>query len=94
MPSWLFLVDGENLLVHGASGRPTNILDNPRAKGTWKYGTFGEANPDVAKATGKTSNNVEMIGFGGAWNVGMVLSDDGKTLTFFGMTNSVDIFNG
>ena len=52
--SQLFLIDGENLLMHPISGKPTNLLENPSAKGRWKYGNFGEAHPDVAIATGKT----------------------------------------
>ena len=91
MSSLLYLVDGENILTLPASGKPTKLLDNHRAKGTWKYGDFGEAHPDVAKATGKSRYNVEMIAFGGMWKVGLVLSDDGEKLTFYGMTHCVDV---
>jgi len=92
MPTQLFLVDGENVLIHSASGKPKDLESNPMAKASWKYGKFGEAHPDVAKETGKTHNNVEMIAWGGIWKTGLVLSDDGKKLTCYGMTRCVDVF--
>ena len=92
MPSQLFLVDGENLLLHAVSGKPTNLENNPMAKGSWKHGNFGEAHPDVAKESGKTHYNVQMTAWGGIWKTGMVLSDDGKKLHCYGMTRCVDVF--
>ena len=62
------------------------------AKGTWKLGDFGEAHPEVAKETGKTRCNVQMSAWGGMWKTNMVLSDDGKKLTYYGMARSVDVF--
>ena len=91
MKSQLFLIDGENLLMHPISGKPTNLLENPSAKGRWKYGNFGEAHPDVAIATGKTHYNVEMVAISGMWKVGLVLNEDGNRLTFYGLTQCVDV---
>ena len=92
MPSQLFLIDGENLLIHAVSGRPSNLESNEMAKGKWKLGHFGEAHPEVAKETGKTHCNVQMTCWGGMWKVAMVLSEDGKKLSYYGMTKSVDVF--
>ena len=92
MPSFLWKVDGENVLMHSASGMPANISNNPTAKATWKYGDFGDAHPDVAKETGKTRNDVEMIALAGSYKVGLVLSDDGKQLTCYGMLHSIDVY--
>ena len=92
MPSFLWKVDGENVLMHSASGIPANISDNPTAKATWKYGDFGEAHPDVAKETGKARNDVEMVALAGTYKVGLVLSDDGKQLTCYGMLHAIDIY--
>merc|ERR1711997_1040414 len=92
MPSFLWKVDGENVLMHSASGMPANIPNNPTAKATWKYGDFGDAHPDVAKETGKTRNDVEMIALAGSYKVGLVLSDDGKQLTCYGMLHSIDVY--
>jgi len=88
----LYLVEGENIIMHPASGKPSNVDDIPFYKGTWKYGDFGEARETVAKESGKSRYNVEMIARGGIFKVKLVLSDDGKQLTCFGMTNSTDVF--
>ena len=82
MPSMLYEVNGEHILMYPASGKPSGIKDNPMANGTWKHGDFGEVHPDVGKETGKTRNNVEMVAWGGMMKIPMVASDDGKSLTF------------
>jgi len=92
MPSMLYLVDGENFIMYPASGKPSNVYDNPTSKGTWKYGDFGEASAEVKKESGKSRYNIQMTGWGGLFKPKLVLSDDGKQLTFFGMTNCVDVF--
>lgn len=86
----LLLAEGNNFVLYGPSGKPTYIP--PTMKGTWTYGDFGEAHPDVAKETGKSQCNVEMIAMGGLWKTRAVLSDDGKRLTFYGMAHAVDFF--
>ena len=53
MPSMMYFVDGENCIIHSASGKPSNIHEIPTSQGTWKYGDFGEASEDVAKESGK-----------------------------------------
>ena len=92
MPSMVFEVEGENFLMFSASGKPTKLDSNPTAKGTWKYGQFGEAHPDVVKESGKSRYNVEMCARGGIWKPHLIVSDDGKKLTFYGVAHSVDIF--
>ena len=61
MPSMLYLVDGENIIMHPASGKPSNVDDIQFNKGTWKYADFGEASETVAKESGKSRYNIEMI---------------------------------
>ena len=90
-PSMLWLVEGENLIMHSASGKPTNP-DNPTYKGTWKYGDFGEAHPDVKTQTGKSHYDIEMFLWGGIWTPKAVLNEDGTTLTHYGLAHSVDAF--
>ena len=90
-PTMLYLVNGENFIMYGASGKPSN-LENPAVKGTWKFGEFGEAHPDVAKESGKSHYNVAISAWGGTWRPYAVLSDDGKKLTHYGMSHSVDVF--
>ena len=51
MKRQLFLIDGENLLMHPISGKPTNLLEKPSAKAKLRHDYFGEAHPDVVKAT-------------------------------------------
>ena len=93
MPSMLYEVNGEHILMYPASGKPSGIKDNPMANGTWKHGDFGEVHPDVGKETGKTRNNVEMVAWGGMMKIPMVASDDGKSLTFYGMAHCVDVMD-
>jgi len=90
-PSMLYKVEGQNIIMHSASGKSTNIDKDPMAKVTWTYGDFGEAHPDVSKESGKSRYNVQMCAWGGMFKPNLVLSDDGKKLTLFGMTNSVDV---
>ena len=81
MPSMLYLVEGENILVHPASGKPQKTT--PSMKGSLKYGDFGEANEDVAKESGKSRYNVQMVCWEGMWKPKLVLSDDGKRIGTF-----------
>ena len=88
--SMLYLVDGESFVMHPVSGKPTNT-DTVASNGSWKYGDFGDAHPDVAKESGKTRYNVEMCAWGGLWKPHLVLSDDGTKLYLYGMTQCVDV---
>ena len=92
MPSVILTVDGENVTFEGVSGRPTNFDDDPNAKGTWKYGNFGEAHKDVAREAGKENYNIDINLWQGALGGKGIVSDDEKKLTFFGMSNAVDSF--
>merc|ERR1712062_292364 len=65
----------------------------PTSKMTWKFGDFGETHPDVKKESGKTRYNVEMSAYEGMWKIPMVTSDDGKCLTFYGMSRCVDFMD-
>ena len=60
MPARILTVNGENVTIEGVSGRPTNFDDDPNTKGTWKYGDFGDATEDVAKAAGKEKYDVDI----------------------------------
>jgi len=91
MPALLYLVDGDNILMHTASGKPTFVHKSPMAKVSWKYGDYGEAHPGIAKETGKTHCNMMIVGMGGIWKSAAVLSEDGKSITCYGMTKSVDV---
>ena len=91
MQSMVYEVNGENLLLYAASGKPTGAENRDMCKGTWKFGDFGEANPEVAKESGKSRCNVEMSAQGGAFKFPMVVSDDGKTMTYYGFTHCVDV---
>ena len=91
MKGLLFLVNGDELLIHPTSGIPANLLDDPTAKGSWKYGNFGVAHPDVVKATDKTHCNVKMVAWDGILDIELNLNDEGTQLTFYGLTNCVDV---
>ena len=93
MPSMLYEVKGEDILMYSASGKPTGVENKPTAVATWKFGDFGEVHPDVAKESGKSRYNVEFVAMGGIWKIPMVTSDDGKCLTFYGMTRCVDFMD-
>ena len=89
-PSMLYLVEGNSFWTHSVSGKPTT-MGSAAAKGSWTYGDFGDACPDVAKESGKTRYNVEMSAWGGLWKPHLVLSDDGKKLYLYGLTKCVDV---
>jgi len=93
MPSMLYEVNGEHIMMYPASGKPSGIKDNPMAHGTWKCGDFGEVHPEVGKETGAKRNNVEMIAWGGMMKIPMVASEDKEHLTFYGMSHCVDIMD-
>ena len=82
----VYYVDGENVKKEG-------LVDNtegPFSSGTWKFGNFGEAHPEVTKYTKRKTNDVEI-------NLGMivtkgVLSEDGTKITIWSITNEVASF--
>ena len=87
----LYLVDGENTKMQGACGPPSNP-DIPVYNGTWKFGDFGEAHPDVAKESGKSHYNVQMTLWGGVFSPKAVVSDDGTKLFHYGIAHGPDVF--
>ena len=92
MPSMLFYVDGEDVTMENASGRTSNHGEDPSLKGKWIHGDFGEAQEDIAKASGKKNYNVDFSLWGGVLAGKGVLSDDGTKLTFWGIANAIDRF--
>ena len=88
-PSMLWQINGNDFVNFPASGKPTN-QDNPMNKGTFTYGDFGDASPEVEQETGKKKYNVEISAWGGSWKPHAVLNDDGTKLTYYGMARAVD----
>jgi len=73
------IMDGEHGILEG----PMFGSDNELANGTWKFGEFGDANPEVAEETGKNINNVHINMYKGLIDIKGILSDDGKKITFW-----------
>ena len=48
MPTTIFFIENETFCFFPASGKPTNLKDNPSLNGTIKFGDFGEIHPDAA----------------------------------------------
>ena len=90
-PSLLYLVEGENLFMHPASGIPKNLKNNPILNGSVKYGNFGELHPDVAQEIGQTISNVEITLFGGKSKSPGYVWRNGTKITFFSFSNAVDV---
>jgi len=76
-------VEGEHCSSDHICGKASK--QNALSKGTWKYGDYGEAHPDVVEKTGKNQCDVEMDVPSWFMKIQAVLSDDGKTLTFHNM---------
>ena len=77
---WVYMVTGENVKKESVTGV---VMDEERTKGTWKFGEFEEAHPEVSKMTGKKHNNVHVTFGNGAWNQGGVVSENGKQITLW-----------
>ena len=82
MKCWVFIVTGEKVKMEKWK----------EMEGTWKFGEFEEAHPEVAKLTGKKNNNVDITLWGGRWLSKGVVSEDGKKITIWGMSNDIDYF--
>ena len=91
MPGTIFFIENEVCCFFSAAGKPTNMKDIPMLNGSIKYGDFGEAHPDVVKATGKTQANVEITAFGGKFKAPAVLNEEGTKLTYYGVQAAVDV---
>ena len=89
MSSMVFLVTGENVKMENLSG---GAVDDSYALGTWKFGDFDEAHPEVAKHTGQKNNNVDISLWGGMLLSKGVLSDDGKAITIWSLANKLSGF--
>ena len=90
MPGTIFFIENEICCFFSASGKPTNLKDNPILNGTIKHGDFGKVHPDVAKETGQTQANVEITAFGGKFKAPAVLNEEGTKLTYYGVQAAVD----
>ena len=59
----IFKVTGQNVemqkITDGGNGSVQAVI--------WKHGSFGECHPDVAKITGKKTNNIQILMWGGKW---------------------------
>lgn len=86
MQSAYIIVDGEYAILEG----PMFGKDDENARGTWKFGEFGEANPEVAEKTGKNINNVHIVMYKGLMDMKGILSDDGKKITFWSPMKELD----
>ena len=91
IPSRIYYVEGEHIIMYSASGKPSNVYDNPRCKGTWTYGDFGDAQSEIALESGKSRYDVKMTTSGLLCPSDLVLSNDGKRLYFYGAMNCVDV---
>ena len=89
MSGQVFVVNGETVNMESLTGAQQ---DESLSKGTFKFGEFDEAHPEVSKHTGKKNNNVEISLWGGLWLTKGILSDDGKKITTWGATNELSSF--
>ena len=89
-PATLFFIEGEKCCFFPASGKPTNLKDNPMLNGSVKHGDFGEAHPDIVKKTGIKRANIELTALAGMFKTAGVLTDDGKKITFYGFQHAID----
>ena len=85
----IFVVKGEEVRMETLQGKQ---MDNEFSLGTWKFGDFGEAHPDVAKATGKKNNNFELNMWGGVWVTKGVVNEEESSLTVISMANELSKF--
>ena len=92
MPTNIYTVTGENVVWEGVFGKASNHASDPKFRGTWKFGDFGDAVEEVATAAGKKKYNVDISMPGAYIEFKGVLSDDGLKIYVWGWTNSVDVF--
>ena len=81
----VFNVDQENV-------KTESFVENKFGLGTWKFGNFGPADPEIIKCTGMKNYNVDVNLYNGMWKSKGVISDDGGTLTLWTMANEVNHF--
>ena len=89
MNMMVFNVTGEKVKTENLTG---DEIDESFGGGAWKFGEFEEARPEIAKHTGKKNYNVEITLWGGKWTTKGVVSEDGKTVTIWSMSNQLDSF--
>ena len=82
-------VDGDKVEIVNKIALDSDLIE-PDFVDTWKTGDFGDANEEVAKASGIQKNNWKtesMIA-----PVSGVLSEDGTKIYTFGLTNKLEIW--
>ena len=85
----VFIVSGENVKVQ----KIENGKEGSSQDGYWKFGDFGKTHPDVEIATGKKTNEVEVVFWGGKWRSKGVVNKDGSRVTIWNsLTNQLDYF--
>ena len=89
-----YIISGMNNVVFNVNEETVKIesILSEVGLGTWKFGDFGEAHPDIVKSTGKKNYNVDINLYSGMWLSKGVVSDDGETLTLWTMANEVNSF--
>jgi len=88
---YTYLFEAESMTRVHVAAKPEDKAD-PIKAGTCKYGELGDTHPEVAKITGQKKNNLEMSFMEGKWKIAGVVSDDGKTFTYWAMINKIDVW--
>lgn len=92
MLSIIFIVKGENVRFETVSGKTSDFDTNPKYKGAWKYGDFGEARAEVATVAGKNQYNVHIQVPGLMFDYEGIVSDNGTRVYYWGRSNGVEVF--
>ena len=87
-PSELRYIEGENISIVNATGKPTTQNDSA-TKGTIRFGQFEVAPADVAEMSGKQYYNVEILFWSGASRTPGVVNEDGTRIYIPGMCHDV-----
>ena len=60
MFSNIFTLNGEHVVWEGVYGKASNHNTDPKFKGRWRYGGFGDEITEVATETGNKRYNVDI----------------------------------
>ena len=92
LTSYMIMVTGRKINYY-----PHLVLDYPEDvpatfDGSITYGDFGPSNPEVQKLSGKigANYNIEIKTFGGKMIIHGILSDDGTSMAFWGLSNRAE----
>ena len=92
MPINIYTVEGENVTWEGVYGKASTHATDPRYRGTWKYGDFGDAIAEVATVAGKKRYNIDLSLPGAYIEFKGIVSEDGMKIYIWGWGNAVDVF--